>query len=694
MTASTILDETYVLVQFARTLPPTDDGWISTTRLDVTSISEGLGPVLGDCRLEQVFGVRTEAMTRRWRDLGQAPDFGRRGDSGSINDTMAGALVRLLANTDGGAVTVDGATFTPFWWGVCTGPTSEPDGESTAQVGGAASWTCVSLASVLDQVTVSYGYSVRGYDITPAVSNNLVRTGFCPPFDRNRSAATYATPGGTTYLHDLSIDPTGTHYQWTAAEILQYLLAVHMRPWDFSRVSYSNTAPSGWEWSVSDPDNCLAYVPDKIDVQGKTVFQAINYLASQDRGCTWYVTVTDDVATIHIVSTTATEIVVGDTTIPASTYTATLDHRDDGEIGSVQISEDWDSTYDIIEVHGARPWRGLTLKIESPYEYVSEGWLPDDETSWGDDFSASGTEHVWRRFLLRPAWFGAQYNSTTQGLRNALLTAGDNSYTGARQHDGSSSAHRPPAWLLELTRLLPCSPNFGTAPVGDRQAPVIVSGTGSDWTDRSQQWQLQLSTDWLGSPPSIRLDDGKQGTLIQEIIEGGESILVTLGFREVDPLLVSWCRPRDEWPNATPRRKVHHLPECEEWTICSGSVSGVNSTGTGLTTTGELVIRDDLEKLEAALALLVAGSSEPHVTVSWNRRGTLDIGTSYRPGRMLTTVTQGDRTQTVNAVITRRTWTQTVQQGDGDGAGEVAYWVTSYQSQRLPPSIEALKALL
>jgi hypothetical protein len=690
VTASPVLDEDYVLVQIARTLPASDSSWLSTTRLDVVGdIEEGLGPVMGSCRLEQIFGVRTEAGSRIWRDLGQAPDFGRTGSTGGVNDNLAGAVVRLLKNTATGSVTVsaNGGTyrFEPFWWGVCRGPTSEPDGESTSQVSGVAGWRCAGIESVTDQVCIALGYARDPTD------GSFVRLGFCPPFNANsrgdRSQSTHALPGGTVYIHDLSRAEDAEHYLWTAAQILNHLIAVNLRAW-----FPGEAAITGWAWTVSDPDGCLAYVPDELNVHGWTVFQAINALASQDRGCTWYVTVSGATATIHIVSTTADAVTFGDVTIPPSSFTAELDLRGDPYIGGCSIVEDWDSVYDIIEVHGARPWRALTLLIDSGFDVVAGpdgGWTTAQETTWDGDEEASGTEHVWRRFTLKVDWNGQQYDQLTEGLRNVLLIGSDGGYSGGREYD--STQDHAPAWMLELTRMLPCSPNFGTGVAGDRQAPVIVSGSEGDWTDRSQSWQLTLSSDGRGSPPAIRIDDGRQGQDIQAIIEAGEQILVSVGVREVDPLVLSWHRPAGERPNATPHRKVQQIPTCEEWTVCTGTVRGVTSDGTDLDpTTVEVEVRDDKPKLEAALALLVAGLGTPHVSVTWNYRGFLDIESTWRTGRLLTTVTQGDRVRTVDSVITRRTWSQVVEKGEGPDAGEVTYWVTSYQTQRLPPRLEAI----
>lgn len=671
-TTSIVLDEAFVLVQIARTLPANDGGWITTTRIDNVGGSFGLGPVMGEALLQQDFGIRTESGTRFWRDIGMAPDFGRLGETGSVNDNLAGAIVRLLKNVVGGSVTVGGVAFEPFWWGVCRGPIAEPDGESTIQVSGAAGWRCVGIESVLDQICIGHGRALS------PISGATVRVGHCPPFNANptgdRSGSTYALTNGTAHVHVLS---TTTSFTWTAAQILDHILAEHT---------------SGWTWAVSDPDGCLDYEPEELHVRGLTVFQVVNILASQDRACTWFVTVSGATATINVISTSAESVTFGDVTIPASTYTATLDLRGDPYIGGCSITEDWDSVYDIIEAVGARPWRAITLLLDSNYDVLvgqGGGWTSDRETAWNTEPTDSGTDNVWRRFTLATDWNGQQYNQTGEGIRNWLGQGADGGFDGTRTYDPNQDIG--PAWALEFTRMLPCPFGFGTGNRGERQPPVIVVGTAGDWRDMSQSWQVQLDSDGKGSAPFVRIDDGRNGQDIQAAIQASEKILITIGVREIDPLIVSWQREPGQRPNAQPREKTIPMPDCEEWTVCPGTVRGVSSDGTTLdTTTIELEVGSDLPKMEAAVALTVAGLSVPSVSVNWDYRGVLDITNVWRPGRLLTTVTRGDRVQTVNSVITRKSWSLTVVPGEGENDDEVAYWSTQYSTQRLPPTIEAL----
>jgi hypothetical protein len=672
MTASPILSETFVVVQIARTLPSTDAGWITVPRLNFVGGSQGLGNVIGDAYIEQVFGVRTDPASRSFFDLGQAPDFGRQGPQGSINDTLAGAVIRLIKNVSGGSITIGTKQFTAFWWGIVRGPISQPDSQSTRQVSGSAGWRCAGIESVLDQISLHYGY------VKPPTGSTAVRLGYLPPFNAasygDRSSSSLTVNGQSVYVHNLNVNSDA---QWTAIHILRYLLAVHARP-----TLPPDAGPAGWNWTVSDPDGCLNYETERLDLDGLTLFQAVNALASQNRGCAWYVTVTNETATINVVSTSRVAVSFGGFSMPASSFTSGLDIRGNAYITGVSIDEDWDSVYNAITVRGARPWRAITVSLSSFDQY----WDVGDETEWNNDPFTSLTDDVWRRWKLKNDWNGQQYNSTSEGLRNYLAT--DNyGYTGDRSYNSGQT--KPPAWSLEFTRMLPCSPAFGTAEAGARQAPVVVVGTTGDWTDKSQVWQLTLESSEVG-PPSIRLDDGRQGQDIEAELDAGSEILITLGVREADPLIVSWSASPDQRPNATPRHKMQPMPQAEEWTICPGCVRGVDVDDELDVTSVELSARDDRPKMEAALALLIAGLSVPNIAASWTSNGELDIGTTGRPGRLLTQIIKGDGTVYPASVITRRTWTRNVVQGEGDNAGEVAYWSTSYSTQRLPPTLQAL----
>ncbi len=683
-THSPISDEDYVIVQFARTLPALDAGWITTTWIEWTGGSEGLGNQLGEAFLRQHFGVRTDqglgsffpsGGRRRFVNIGQAPDLGRQGDTGSVNDSMAGAIIRVLKSSPTGSVTINGYTFEPFWWGVCRGPISEPDGSAGNDVGGSAGWQCVDIRSVLDQIVTRESYALS------PITSKQVRIGRLLPFNRSPAgdctASTYALPGGTVHIHSLS---TESAEPWSALRIIETLIATAAR----GDVDGTGAA-TGWDWVVSDPDSVLFYQPQAIDLAGLTLFQQINVLANADRGITWYATVSGETVVLHFVSVSAGGVTVGSESLPPSSFTAELDIRGNAALGSCTVVEDWDSVYDIIEVRGARPWVTMTLLLDTAEAVLKgsgHGWLAGQDVVWGSDPEASGTDDVWRRFRLSASWNGQQYNESAIGLANVLSRGTDGGYSGERSYDPAKGI--PPAWEIDFERLTCGSPSFGIVILAPRQPPVVVVGN-TTWEDMSQQWQVQVDT----SPPSIRIDEGENGTVIQSRLAAGEKILMTVGVREVDPLRVSWHRPAGQRPNASPRIKVVTLPTCEQWKVLQGTVTSV-SPGGALETSGGITVRDDVPRMRQALAMLVASFSEPAVAVRWSVRANLDIGSTYRTGRLLTTLTRGEKAQTVNSVITRRSWSMAVQPGDGFGAGEVAYWVTSYDTQHMAPTLQAL----
>jgi hypothetical protein len=94
-------------------------------------------------------------------------------------------------------------------------------------------------------------------------------------------------------------------------------------------------------------------------------------------------------------------------------------------------------------------------------------------------------------------------------------------------------------------------------------------------------------------------------------------------------------------------------------------------------------VRDNSPRINALLALARAWFAVPGYRVRWVNRGTLDHSDTYAPGRLLTSVTLGDRTYGTYAVITRRTW----QRVERDG---VEMWDTIYETQRILPDLDVI----
>lgn len=669
-----------VIIQTASFLPQSDDGWNNAPWLIWEGGTEDVGATLGSAILQQDFGNRTSPNGSRF---GYVPDP-------EMGETLAGQFVRILMQDDDGDIEINGDTYTAFWWGVINDPDSQPDGaeENTA---GTTRWNAVSIASVLDQIQIDHGLVLSSDD-------NVSTIGYCPIFNGVPRGDRSADQFGGGYVHDFTTF-LGTGNYWLAFDVVTTLLV------NFANPSIGpDYIPVGLNWVLSDPDNCLQYVVSELDLNGKTILQALNEIISEARGLTWWTTVgSDGTCTITVQSTGTVSVVcptppVGPTyTYPAASQTATYDITGQGFLDAVRIRWDWSQVYDQIVIFGAHPWVGLTVDYsQNPVALkgASYGWTTGDESEWSPptgNVLASGTEAVWRRFMFDPAWVGTNYQGgTTSGLRNSLITADDsslgntdifgaNGFTGERKFDPSDDGI-PPSLMLKTERMLPCSMGFGDDRLNERQPPCVFIQLEDIWSDVSQQYGVEMQD----GPPCVRIDDGANGVSNKATVDNNLTILATIGVREIEPLKVSWCQDPAQRVNGSPRIKRIDMPQCEQWIVLKGTVTGASIPDGVLQTLSEdLIVRDDTVWLQAALALAIPWFTVPACLVQITDRGNLDISPTYRSGVVLTSLTRGDGDCAVNSVI-HRSWT--INRTLVNGSDMVSY-STQYATRRTPPDV-------
>jgi hypothetical protein len=383
-------------------------------------------------------------------------------------------------------------------------------------------------------------------------------------------------------------------------------------------------------------------------------------------------------------SVAADAITVSGYTLPASTYLATLDAAGDPWLADVVIEQDESSTYDVIELRGNEPWTGLTLVYP---DHLEKGWNTLSEPDWNTFPSYPLYEQTWRRFTLKADW---DETGVSGGLANSVVTGsnaanGINGLTGART--ATAVGDRITGLMHQGESCLPCGELFSASPIGPRQAPVIVWFNGSNlYEDLSLKWRIEIQNE----PFAVVIDDGKNGTELRDRMAiSGAKLYVSVGMREHRPFAVSWQRDPAEFPRAVPRVKLIKVNGCDLWRVASGTVTGVNGTkirgavGASMSTTTVVNVRDNSPRINALLALARAWFAVPGYRVRWVNRGTLDHSDTYAPGRLLTSVTLGDRTYGTYAVITRRTW----QRVERDG---VEMWDTIYETQRILPDLDVI----
>jgi hypothetical protein len=664
-----------VLVQTAATLPAFEAGWTTQRWVRAVSGSGGSNQALGEWTLTQDFGVVKPQNAADFTSAGIAPDITRAG----LVDDLVGVVVRLLKSDDDGLVTVDGATYTAFWHGVIQAQSIEPDLAPTRDTGGRVTWLAAGIGSVMDGIHLDRGWLYQGVGAA-------VDPGYLPPFNHqpggDRSTSTITLNGLAVYVHQLG--DSASVNEWTALDIVELLLAAAATP-----TLPGGTTAYGWSWSlIIDDAGCLDYVPEDINLGGLTLLQAINELISTKRGLTWTLEVSGSSVFIRVRSASPDAIAIGTYTLPAASVTATLDVTDPDVapwISGLVIEQDESSTYDGIRVRGATPLTGLTLAYP---DHLTKGWEASEETAHAGFPSLPLYETVYRRFILSPTWDETGYSG---GLQNTPQVAtsdayGVNGLTGGRSD--TVAADRVPGYVHAGERMVPCAEEFSSSGIGPRQAPVIVVYNGTNlYEDMSLKWRVEIQNE----PFAIVIDDGKNGLELKaRLAASGAKLYVTVGMREHRPLAVSWQRSPAEFPRATPRLKLIQVQGCELWRVNSGTITGVDgdkvrgAVGTSLTTVGvALDVRDDRDRLAAVLALARAWFAVPGYRVRWTDRANLDIGDTYAPGTLLTSVTLGDRTYGTYALITRRSWQLVVRD-------EVEMWDTVYETQRILPDLEVI----
>jgi hypothetical protein len=653
--------------------------WTTQGMLHALNCSEGAGQVVGDCRIVRYLGTIREP--------------GATGNPTSATPVdLLGKWVRILIEDGAGPITVNTVRYSALWHGILESDHRNDQGGGVGSQGLYGSGLITSLA----RGRLGHGW-VEARGASSTVADFIFRVpAFNTPNVGGRSSSTYSIDGKTVYVFN-----QGNGQQWTAKQILDNLLASHARIY----VPGSGAFAGGITWALS-AGTLLDYTPDAVDFNGMTLLDAVNALINPVRGLTYRVTVSGTTATITVLSTAASAITVtsdgGNYTLAAATDTATPDLTGIF-IGDVAMTEDQSATYDLIYVIGARPWVACTLAYDpsngtTEAKSLEAAWGSTEETTWSNGAAPdSTTTAVWRAFKVPATWDGRNYGGSTYGIRQSLeLVSLD--LTGSRFYD--STIDFPPS-VMELTIDLPSSPGATpTNPSGARVgAKIFYKPSGaSTWrtcTDASSYEptpHLPRKLEVWQSPLNLSLGDtGRDQTDNKAAFEGG-IVLATVGVREPDPLVMSWQRATVNWPRTTPRVLYYQAPNCEQWAILSGTVTGIDGAGALITQADatntdasekETFIRDDRPAMRSIMAFLIAYFSEPARALSWTDRSQVEYAYgsgAAAPGTLVTSATLGTGSTTINAVVTRRAWDLT----------EGGYG-TSYTTERTVPSIEAIK---
>lgn len=658
--------------------------WTDRAALQVEGYSEGQSEILGDAEFRLDWGP----IAANGANLATVSDLADPG----------GLYCRILKEpaTGTGAITISGVTYDPVWWGRML----SPDNASTA-ASGVTMYRAAGIGVVLHDRTCWLGRClVKSSPATYSIAFNLAPFNHWPGGDRSTAQASVG--GVNVYCHDATGTTTGN--RWTAAQILANLFACSFKYEHPPTVDGSGQL--GLNWSISDPQSCLAYDPGRYDARGKTLGEVLNDLAGRRRGLTWWVTVSSTTLTINVASGLVTAISVGGNTVPANPNVWDQLDATDPFLHPTTIRTVTDEVADEIVVRGSPRRIGITLAIYgtgSPWASDSasqlvKGWSDAAETACNTYLDTGGNargrrltsyDAAWRRFeLRREGWNGAQYSSG--GMPDSLTTATDASY-GTAGYTGEATRTGLVSTLAGMwygaDSELPCAVGFTALNVGPRQGVVIVAEdyAAGTWFDHSSDWSVRVEE----SPPAVWIDDGADGAILRAILRDGRKVLVSLCLVDFWPFQVMWRRDPADWIAVPPRTKPINRPDLGHEYLLSGMVTGVSSEagGTLTTTSGTVTTRDDAHRLRMLLAHARAWYEEPYRQASFTDRGVWDTNSAYGPGTILGAITDGVTSHTIDGIVTRRRFRK--ERITGDNGTTVCYWSTTWETDVLYPDLEA-----
>jgi hypothetical protein len=601
------IDTTPVLVERAAGLPANDAGWAQVNRCHATSLRIGTGNDFGSARLLMHWGRIIDPNDTSGTEAQPLPGLG-------VDD-----CVRLRLTTVDEVGQIDwGAT---LWHGVIESIDWSDPSRATAKA--------VDLAVLLARV-----YASRGWELNHN-SALIVEPGYLPAFnavggaDRAASAETDGY-----YVHDRR----GSGVAWTAHKIADLLLRRGMQ-------SDLPGAPGGVNpirWRL-DPASAADYTPETLDLNGLSIAECMDRLFSAKRGLTWRVTVDAGYAQVLVVDLDAAGSPL-DTTADLGWSNPVVQERRDG--------------YDYVLVSGCRPLVGITLwwtRGGSGGSIEPDGWDPATadtvlDAALQEDLAGKPYDRPeWRRFKLRSAWDGAQYDGTesgsgTDGLRNILVDP--NTYA---PPDGDRwwLPPIPPPAALTIERDGPAGQGFTDSATGPRQAPIVIAGAAGRWEDLSQDCRptpiggkLIGERNDNGTSVIVLGESAADADRLRQAVGADGKVLITIGVREWAPLQCAWAAPADSWSALSPR--VYHLrrPNLEEWLCLPGCVTGVSSAGALDTLATPLDVRSDVSTLQTIRDQLAVRFGRAITAAAITRQG--EILTTYAPGGICTDLTLVD----------------------------------------------------
>lgn len=616
----------------------------------------------------------------------------------------------LIRQRNDGSPSVKGTVLVAAWWGTVL--TSEINGGSAE---GSATMLnlCAGLPALLKQVWFKYWYEISQDAITNWLPGEIlpfnqvdggdgggIGTGdLNGTIDKSYTVhdrARVYTSGEVA--HDSTLKDKPSPIRWTAHQIADSCLAA-------IRAQY----PQGPRWTLTGQVAALDYTGEWTGVTKRCALDILAEVISPRFGTVFRFEVTGDAVALRVsTGVQADTVVPGLGTMPANDRQGAVDARGSDYV-QYSLKRDATQEVDTLFVQGGNPWYCMTLGIVINGTRTSQfvkGWTATEETTW-DSASVQqrdklGLSHVWRRFRLAPDYSGGAFFSNS---RNDLFKLQRETATSADLGTGGETGNfilgdggpKPRSGVIRFTRTLPFAmgkdwslvTGSGTADVaafpGNQLDGPLLFGLRKDGSYEllTTRWMVQVEDQHAGI---ILGSNATDAAAIKAYLIAGNSILITLGVVHPLPWRMSWRR----WPRLRDMERclTLYFPELSYQLMVNGTVTGLSSPSSLIQTPNdvrqdwETVVNNGVPKLAPMLRLArLWYENRPH-SLTYSRKGIIDLSTATAPGSMVTTATapldvSRAFTDTVNAVYTGRAY--------NFKAGEIA---TYYCTERILPGFD------
>jgi len=489
------------------------------------------------------------------------------------------------------------------------------------------------------------------------------------PEESERKAFVFAGHKG----EDEQGNPQSTATLWSVGDIVRHLLAFH--------------APPEFAFTLSGQSAALdAIVMPRVDLAGRTVWQALNYLIDRRRGLGWCLRLDPDFkAAVHVYSVLDSAVAFDDATIEANAEQYALRLDELGHlVDETSLQLDTYGRYGKVVVSGERVLSCFTVNLLE--ETLEIGWTAEEEAKYrdadgGEDLAANRVAravdelaHVYTHYHI-PRSFNWMTGDGEKGQkRNANPLVG---------RDGRVTVNDSPQapvrkWGRRLERHLPIRKKQSKA----ESEPEYLEPVVLLW-DEAHAWWVhaeRCDPDVSGSA-YVRMLDTSFGL---EVRFAPNHVLAKGLFDQSVPVgggSPQAAKPSDKQPKYQPAKmictvaartderlevvaelvtdgplkdRVLHLevPDAELHYLVPGTVTGVDAATGALqkSTTQQAVLRDDGERLRRVAALATAWYGRERAAMTLTVR---DVWHQYRVGALVLSASDRLGTRGVNTVVSQ-----------------------------------------